>query len=228
MKARSTELELIDIGALSREELESTYRFLAVINKVGGGRAIRGELRRLSREWRAPIRILDVGSGGGDIARSIARWARSAGHSVSITCCDVSPVATAFARRESSAFPSISFVRGDARALPFADGAFDYVICSLFLHHLPDEAAVLMLRAFDRVASRGLVLCDAIRRRRAWLWVSFLTLFGSRAVRYDGPLSVRRAFTLEEIASVAARAGLPWLSVRPVFGHHFLLSGERP
>jgi ubiquinone/menaquinone biosynthesis C-methylase UbiE len=228
MKTRSREKELIDLGTLTREELEGTYRFLTHLNKLGGGRAIRNELRRLSKSWTGPVRILDVGSGGADIARLVARWARAAGREVAITCCDVSPVAQAFARRECAGFPSISFVRADARTLPFAPASFDYVICSLFLHHLADDDAVTMLRAFDRLASRGLVLCDAIRRRRAWLWVSFLTLFGNRAVRYDGPLSVKRAFTIPEIEAVAARAGLSWTRVRPVFGHHFLLSGERP
>jgi ubiquinone/menaquinone biosynthesis C-methylase UbiE len=227
MKTRSREPELIDVG-LSRSQLEGTYRFLAVLNRIGGGRAIRNELRRLSASWTGPVRILDVGCGGADIGRMVARWARSAGREVSVTCLDHSPVAIAFARKESAAFPSLEFVRGDVRALPFAPGSFDYVICSLFLHHLSDDDAVAALRAFDRLASRGLVVCDAIRRRRAWLWVRFLTLFGNAAVRYDGPLSVERAFTLREIEAVAARAGLSWARIRPVFGHHFLLSGDKP
>src|SRR6188768_2734862 len=32
---------------------------------------------------------------------------------------------------------------GDAAAMPFADGAFDYTICSNLLEHVPDPGAVI-------------------------------------------------------------------------------------
>jgi SAM-dependent methyltransferase len=220
--------EFVDLRQLEPAELESTYRFLAFFNGIGGGRAIRNELRRYSRAWTGPVRILDVGSGSAGVARMIARWARRAGLDVSVTGLDLSPQATAWARRESAGIPKLTFVRGDARALPFAEGSFDYVICSLFLHHLSEDDIVSLLRGFARLAVRGFVLADVLRRRRAWLWAKLVTLFGHAVVRHDGPLSVRRSFTLAEIGSVAARAGLPWLRARPVPGHHFLLSGERP
>jgi ubiquinone/menaquinone biosynthesis C-methylase UbiE len=228
MKHRSTELEILDLRKLTPAEQASTYRFLAFFNRIGGGRAIRNELRRLSGSWRGPIRILDVGSGSADIPRMIARWARRARLPVTIVCLDSSDDALAWARGASREFPELRFVRGDARSLPFAPRSFDYVVCSLLLHHLGDEQVVRALQAFEGVAARGLVLCDVIRRRRAWLWAKAVTTFGNAVVRFDGPLSVRRSFTLEEIRELAKRAGLPWVRVRPVMGHHFLLSGERP
>jgi SAM-dependent methyltransferase len=209
-------------------EIASTFRFLAVFNRIGGGRAVLRELGRFSRSWTGPVRILDVASGGADIPRAIAAWAARAGFDVSVTCLELSADILAYARRETAGVPNVSFVRGDARAFPFADGGFDYVIASLFLHHLPDEATVAVLRAFDRLARRGIVVCDLIRRRRAWLWARFLTLFGDPVVRFDGPLSVRRAYTIREIEALAARADLGWARIRPVLGHHFVLSGERP
>jgi ubiquinone/menaquinone biosynthesis C-methylase UbiE len=227
MTQRSHEPEIPDIRRLSPQEIESMYGFISWINRFGGGRAIGREMRRLSRAWAGPIRILDVATGGADIPRAIARWAGKAGRSVSVVCLDASEDVLAYARRQSRDYPSLSFVRGDARALPFAPRSFDYAICSLFLHHLSDEDAAALLQAMDRIAVRGIVICDLIRRRRAVLWAKFLTLFGNAIVRYDGPLSVKRAFTLPEIESVVARAGISWARVRPVAGHHFLISGER-
>jgi SAM-dependent methyltransferase len=212
---------------MSPVELESTYRYLTFFNRIGGGRAIRNELRRLSRGWTGPIRILDLASGGADIPRMIARWAQRAGKQVSIVCLDRSPQATALARRNSKDFPSISFVIGDALAMPFPKGSFDYVTSCLFLHHLSNEDAVRLLRGIDEVAVRGLVIADLIRRRRAVMWAWLLTL-GCAVVHYDGPLSVKRAFTLPEIEDVVAQAGIRHARIRPVLGHHFLLSGERP
>lgn len=225
MKQRSHELEKLD-QEHTRHELEETFRFLTFVNRFGGARAITNELRRLSRSWTGRVRILDVGSGGADIPRAIARWAKRAGHDVSIVGVDQAADAVAYARRESRAFPTIRFVRGDARALPFAPGSFDYVTCNLLLHHLTDEDAAVALRSFAGLASRGLVLCDLIRRRRAWLLAKVITLFGHPIVRFDGPMSVRRAFTLPEIREVARRAGLGSATIRPVFGHHFVLSTE--
>ena len=48
--------------------------------------------------------------------------------------------------------PGIEHLRGDARALPFDDGAFDFVIASLFFHHLTDDVAAEVLSEMRRVA----------------------------------------------------------------------------
>ncbi len=69
---------------------------------------------------------------------------------------------------------------------------------------------------------------DLLRRRRAVLWIRLLTLFANRFAKFDGPLSVRRGFTLAEAESLANRAGLAWLKAREHFGHRFTLAGERP
>ena len=86
-----------------------------------------------------------------------------------------------------------------------------------------------MLRAFDRVASRGLVLCDAIRRRRAWLWVAVPDALRQRRrpVR-RAALGPARVHAPRDRTVVRAGRASRGLAVRPVLGHHFLLSGERP
>ena len=119
-------------------------------------------------------------------------------------------------------------MRGDARRLPFRDRSVDVVVSTHLFHHLTDEDAVLALREFSRVARRRVVVNDLLRRRRAVLWIRLLTLFANRFARADGPLSVRRGFTLAEADSLARRAGLAWLRAREHFGHRFTLAGERP
>jgi len=116
-------------------------------------------------------------------------------------------------------------VRGDALRLPFRDGSFDYVTTSLFLHHLSDAELVQALREFDRVARRGLVMNDLLRRTRLYLWTKVFTLFANEYVRHDGPLSVRKAFTLDELRRLAAP--LPYLKTRVCFGHRVILYGEK-
>ena len=119
-------------------------------------------------------------------------------------------------------------VRGDARRLPFRDRSADVVVSSQLFHHLGDGDAILALREFARVARRGVVVSDLLRRRRALLWIRLLTLWANRFAKADGPLSVKRGFTVGEARALAARAGLWWLRTRTHFGHRFTLAGVRP
>ena len=74
-------------------------------------------------------------------------------------------------------------------------GSFDVVTNSLFLHHLPDSAAVMRLLAGMRqVAGRLMVISD-LRRCRAGFaaaWLGCRVLSRSRVVHHDGPVSVPR------------------------------------
>ncbi len=229
MKVRSLEPEILDLRRPSREELESTQRFLGWINRrLGGVRAMRRAFESFAPSWTGPVRVLDVGTGGADIPRALADWARAAGRPAGIVGLDRERDMLELARQQSRGCPEISFVRGDVRELPFKPRSFDYVTSSLFFHHLTDDGVVEALRAFDRIARRGIVVNDLLRRRRLLLWTKFFTLFGNGIVRIDGPLSVRKSFTLPEIRALAARAGLGWLKAEAVFGHRFLLWGERP
>ncbi len=209
MKMRSLEPEILDVERPPRGEVERAYRFMGFVNRwLGGVRATRLAFAEFARGWRGDerIRVLDVASGAADIPRAIARWDPR----IEFTCVDRDPVAP---------------VRGDALRLPFRDGAFDYVTTSLFLHHLGDAAAARALAEFDRVARRGMVMNDLLRRRRLYWWTRFFTLFGNSIVRNDGPLSVRKSFTLDELRALARP--LPYLRARACFGHRVVLYGEK-
>ena len=72
-------------------------------------------------------------------------------------------------------------VEGDARSLPFEDGAFDVGHCSLLVHHLdPDEVATV-LREMGRVASASVVVNDLRRGIRPLLaMTAAVVAFGAR------------------------------------------------
>jgi SAM-dependent methyltransferase len=76
----------------------------------------------------AGTRVLDVACGPGLVAEA----ARERG--ATIVALDFTPEMIAIAR---SRCPDIEFRRGDALALPFADGAFDVVVMNFGLLHLP-------------------------------------------------------------------------------------------
>ena len=214
MKTRSTEPELLDLETPPPEVRERIAGYLAFVNRwLGGTAAVAHHLRGV----REAATVLDVGAGAADIPRDLAR------RNPHLQCIafDLSEWMLALA----SGLPRI---RGDVRWFPFRDRSVDYVIATHFFHHLTDDQIVLALREFDRVARRGIVVNDLIRSRRALAWIKLFTLWANRYVRYDGPQSVRKGFRVEEIESLARRAGLDWLRVTRHFGHRLTLAGERP
>lgn len=100
------------------------------------GHTLLGErmIRRRQFDLAGARRILDVGSGAGQIVAHLLKYADA---EASITCCDLSAEMLRRARtRLKSDRPR--FVTADLSRLPFADGAFDCVTCGYVLEHLPD------------------------------------------------------------------------------------------
>ena len=214
------------------EVVDEVYRFLGGINRwLGGTRATLQCFEEFSRRWTPGerIEVLDVATGGGDLGQALVRWGHERGFDVRITALDISAGALACARRRhgNEASGTLRFVCADVHHVPCRDGAFDYVTCMLFFHHLTDDGVVEALRAFDRLATRGIVINDLIRRWRHYAWSWFFTRPFNAVLRNDGPLSVRRAFRPDELADLSRRAGLSWLTVREHFGHRMTLGGER-
>ena len=79
-------------------------------------------------EWLNPQpgwRVLDVAGGTGDIAMRIARAARARGGEAEITVCDINPDMLAEGVRRAKGERAISWIAGDAEALPVSDAGFD-------------------------------------------------------------------------------------------------------
>jgi ubiquinone/menaquinone biosynthesis C-methylase UbiE len=93
--------------------------------------------------------LLDVGSGAGQIARHLLKYAD---RDAAITCFDLSPEMLRRARqRLKSNRPN--YLAADLSQLPFADAAFDCVTCGYVLEHLPDPRDGL--RELSRVMMPG-------------------------------------------------------------------------
>jgi 2-polyprenyl-3-methyl-5-hydroxy-6-metoxy-1,4-benzoquinol methylase len=179
------------------EEGRRSLRDLVRINRyLGGHEALRAALRRIAPE--GPFTVLDIGAASGDSGEVI----RASFPQASVTSLDYK---THHLRK--AAHPKVA---GDAFRLPFRADCFDIVTCSLFLHHFTDEQVVTLLRDFDAVARRAVIVNDL---ERHWLAYYFLPatrwLFGwDKITLHDGPISVQAAFTEHELRALAAGAGL--------------------
>jgi len=109
------------------------------------------------------------------------------------------------------------------------EGSFDYVLSSLTLHHLSDAQIVSLLKESNRLAKRGIIMNDLKRSARAWAWIWGLSRLTAAdpVVQHDGPLSVKRAFTPQELTHLATQAGVTYLTVKTHFGYRLTLAGEK-
>jgi 2-polyprenyl-3-methyl-5-hydroxy-6-metoxy-1,4-benzoquinol methylase len=145
-----------------------------------------------------------------------------------ITALDRSPAVVVWAREHTAAFPEVVVREADFFDLARSGETFDYVTASLFLHHVAPGREVEVLRGFDRLARRGVIVSDLSRGHAAYAGVWFLSrLVGDDVVRHDGPLSVRRAFRPEDLSRAAREAGLDYLRVRRHLWFRLSLAGEK-
>lgn len=106
--------------------------------------------------------VLDVASGPGNVARDVVRAGARA-----VVALDLSFNMLAAGAKHPD--PGISWVNGDAMALPFADAIFDAVTISFGLRNVPDPQAALA--EFARVTRPGgrLVVCEFAAPTAPWL-----------------------------------------------------------
>lgn len=201
-------------------ELSTSLRAIRKINRLlGYRRSTRAALSRLLRNRPAggAVSVLDVATGSGDVPADLLATLGST-RSIRVTGLDYHARTIAEARQLVT---GVDFVRGDAMKLPYADGSFDFVLCSLFLHHLSAAQAQAAMGEMWRVARLGVIAGDLSRNRRALFWIRLMTAFASPIVRHDAVCSVRQAFTPGEILAIARRAGWSNPSLRMNFGHRF-------
>ena len=230
-RQRSDELENIDKGSYTEEEYEGCLVELRRINRWLGdaGALRRSVLAEIDRDGAREFSVLDVGAGSGELLRVLARWARGAGRRARLVGLELNARASRGILEESREFSEISAVRGDALRLPFADGAFDYCMCSLFAHHFRDETLVAVLREMVRVARRRVYVIDLHRHPVAYYFYKTVgpVFLRNRLTREDGALSILRAFTPSELKSLAARAGLARPTVERRFPYRLVLSAAK-
>jgi SAM-dependent methyltransferase len=228
---RSYELEHLDKGDYTPQEYEGCLVELRRINEwLGDARALRASLvAEIERAGLQSFSLLDVGAGSGELLRVAAREARARGWRARLVGLELNERSARAILEESGGFAEIGAVRGDAFHLPFADGAFDYVICSLFTHHFRDEGVVEILRELRRVARRRLFVIDLHRHAVAYfLYTTIGRIFlHNRLIREDGALSIRRSFRAGELRRLAEAAELADVEVRRRFPFRLVLSAGR-
>lgn len=180
------------------------------LNQHFGGHAVLRKTLGQVVNGHSNFSLLDIGAASGDTARLITQLYPEA----SVTSLDLSAINLADA-------PQPKLI-ADAFDLPFKPASFDYVFCSLFLHHFGDAQVSDLLAGFYRVARRALLVSDLERHVCSYLFFpATRLLFGWTPITmHDGMTSVRAAFRAGELRRLTENAGIANAEVtvhRPAF-----------
>jgi 2-polyprenyl-3-methyl-5-hydroxy-6-metoxy-1,4-benzoquinol methylase len=222
----------MDQPGLERAEHWQALRGLGRVNTVSRTASLLWpHIARLARQLlksAEPIRVLDVATGGGDTPIALGRLALRSRLKIEVHGCDISREAINYAENQPRAPDSpVRFFVLDALTEDLPPG-YDIVMCSLFLHHLDEVAAIGLLRRMACSARRLLLVDDLIRSPLGYLiaTVGCRLLSTSYIVHHDGPVSVAAAFTPKEILALAKKAGLSGSQITRHWPESFLLSWE--
>lgn len=234
---RPTKPERMDDDDVPQDEIDTTFRFIRSVNRwLGGTSACLTAMIRDRARWPKdrPLRWLDVGTGAADIPLAVDRWATRHGVAVECVALDRHPACLRVARAAVEGHPRITVVEGDALALteafPVVQGVepFDYVHAGMFLHHLPDQQVITVLRSMGRLARRQVIWNDLLRSRWSAAAIRVATVGQPPIIRDDASLSVAKGFTPNDAREAARWAGLERVEVRcrRLVGR-FVLTAER-
>lgn len=188
--------EILD--TLPAEQARASLADLVRINRRWGGHSTLRHLLERVAPQEGRFSLLDVGAASGDMAERIREWYPRA----RVTLLDYLASHLRAGRGDR--------VAADAFRLPFRPGSFDFVFCSLFLHHFTDGQVVELLRGFGETARRAVLVIDLERHPVPYYFMAWSRpLLGWDPVTVnDGTISVEAAFKRVELEELGRRAGL--------------------
>lgn len=222
--------ELMDDPGCDLAALERTYARFDLVNSLvaGWSATYRHRIRPLAATGR-PLSLLDVGCGGGDVARALSRWAQRDRIDLRITGIDpdarahrwASARTARWAVRHPRAAPP-AFRRVTSRELVAAGETFDVVVSNHLLHHLDPGPVQELVADSERLAARLVVHNDLVRSPAAYRLysVGVLPLTPGSFLRTDGLRSLRRAYLPHELRELS---GPDWEVAAGSFGHQQLV-----
>ncbi|HJW18335.1 MAG TPA: methyltransferase domain-containing protein [Flavisolibacter sp.] len=224
---RSYQKELLDSSDIPFRDIMHNMQELEFINQYLGGHAITIDgVNKLINEYdeRQPIKIVELGCGGGDNLRAIQKWASKRNIPVSLTGIDINQECIQYASsRPDSA--NIRFIHSDYRNVQFQE-KHDILFSSLFCHHFTDTELVSMFKYMHHNSAFGFFINDLHRHPFAYYLIKWLTQLFSKSylVKNDAPLSVSRGFTRKDWTHLLREANISTYTCEWKWAFRWLIS----
>ena len=214
---RSEEIEIMDDLDCSGEVVNQTLRELDTINDLLSGNYVTlSGLSQLVKNSGSKIILADLGCGSGDMLRRIRKWATRNKKEIDLVGIDANPNIISFAKTHTPPECNIHYQPIDIFSQEFKSKKFDVVIGTLFFHHFTNEQLIHFFRQLKSQVRIGIVINDIHRHWLAYHSIRILTKLLSKSpmVKYDAPLSVRRAFKKSELRNILDQAGFKNYSLK--------------
>lgn len=199
--------EIMDDFSIEGPLLNDALDKLATINKLLGGNIVTlNGLKKLLKNQpkNRPITIVDLGCGGGDILRAIAKYGVNEGYNFKLIGVDANKNTTDYAEILSRDYENISFVYADVFSEDFKALQYDIVITTLFLHHFKQNQLLTLLNHLLNTAKMGIVVNDLHRHRLAYYLFKLITIpVKNKMIIEDGLTSVLRGFKRKELIALS-------------------------
>lgn len=215
--------ELMDDPALDERAHLLALRGLERLNAASGAvRQIWTMIRPLYRT-KTEISLLDIATGGGDVPIALARLAAAEGLCLQVSGADISARAIEMCQRRAAGSQGAQSPCAQSKGaglqarffeLDALHGSiperYDVVTANLFTHHLDPPDVITLLQRMAGCANKLVIVNDLERSWLNYVQVMIATrlLSASPVVHYDGPTSVRAAYTVAEFKQMGEDAGL--------------------
>ncbi|MCE5186509.1 MAG: methyltransferase domain-containing protein [Planctomycetaceae bacterium] len=201
--ARTSESECLDDLSLEPAFAAQSYRFMRRVNRFLGGTAAVVRFFQAHTHPGKTARVLDLGGGACDIPLAVSRKLNRSGPRVVFTCLETNPTALDIARKHIAAAgdPFVSIVQEDAFEYQPA-AAFDFAVGSMFFHHFSDDRILKLLLYLRPFVTKGFFLNDLYRSPLHHQLCRLAVLASAPVIRHDALVSIRRAFTANDLLTL--------------------------
>ena len=216
LSQRAHPRELLDEEGIPFDDIRKNMQELESINTWLGGHAITLAGIRTLLGDRKELHICEIGCGGGDNLKAIARWCGSKNIRLRLTGIDIKETCIEYAGQNLRGYGA-ELIASDYREAVLTSRP-DIIFSSLFCHHFTDEQVAQILRWKEANAGLGYFINDLHRHPLAYHSIRVITgLFSSSyLVRHDAPVSVTRGFRRKDweniihLAGLSASASIEW------------------
>lgn len=199
---RCYDLELLDEATIPTQDLYLNLRELNTINTYLGGHAVTlNGMVSFGLLTHQTYTLLDIGCGGGDNLKSIAKWGRKNKLNLQLVGVDLKDDCIQFAQKHCANYPEISFVCMDYKTYLENHAPYDIIITALFCHHFKEKALEELFVYMQQKSKIGFLINDLHRHPLAYYSIKCITQIFSSSylVKNDACLSVKRGFSLAEL-----------------------------
>lgn len=206
--------ELLDGDDIPFADLAQNLLELDSINtRLGGHRiTLRGLKALLPTQFPEILHIVEIGCGGGDNLRVIARFLQAQKIPFRLSGIDLKKECIDYARAHSG-IPetAVSWICSDYQTVDFKETGRPHILfSSLFCHHFGEAALVKQMQWMTANSQLGFFINDLHRHPLAYHSIKILTRLFSKSylVKNDAPLSVLRAFRRADWTEIFRKSGL--------------------